>query len=204
MQRPSFDSWGGASAHPLSCAGSNSHAQVVTQMAGDQSTPTECKPLTLIESSSCLWTLCAFAGLALKQGCAARYCFSEPCLRLRALLHQRPRSRARKITTSTAKRSLGIMTVLIIGRSRYVHRNHARTWLRFTSYRTQDWKPEFMKGPLLEESSFATLFPSYREKYLQEVWGTVTKGLNVCAQCFSGHRSFAHVSLAFSGARHCL
>jgi len=34
-----------------------------------------------------------------------------------------------------------------------------------------------MKGSLLEESSFATLFPSYREKYLREVWPTVTREL---------------------------
>ncbi|KAJ2646198.1 hypothetical protein IW137_001597, partial [Coemansia sp. RSA 1287] len=28
--------------------------------------------------------------------------------------------------------------------------------------------PEDMPGPLLEESSFATLFPKYRENYLRE------------------------------------
>lgn len=32
-------------------------------------------------------------------------------------------------------------------------------------------------GPFTEESSFATLFPKYREKYLREVWGAVTRSL---------------------------
>jgi ribosomal RNA assembly protein len=31
--------------------------------------------------------------------------------------------------------------------------------------------------PFLEESSFATLFPKYREKYLREIWGDVTRAL---------------------------
>lgn len=42
------------------------------------------------------------------------------------------------------------------------------------------WKiEEFKKGdmaePLSEESSFATLFPQYREKYIQECFGNVKK-----------------------------
>jgi ribosomal RNA assembly protein len=33
-------------------------------------------------------------------------------------------------------------------------------------------------GAFLEESSFATLFPKYRENYLREVWSAVTKALD--------------------------
>ncbi|CAM9255685.1 unnamed protein product [Phaeothamnion confervicola] len=44
-------------------------------------------------------------------------------------------------------------------------------------WKLEEWKDEDMPGPLLEESSFATLFPKYRERYLREVWPIVTKAL---------------------------
>ncbi|GBG27850.1 KRR1 small subunit processome component-like [Hondaea fermentalgiana] len=44
-------------------------------------------------------------------------------------------------------------------------------------WKIDEWKAEDMTGPMLEESSFATLFPAYREKYLREVWPSVTKTL---------------------------
>ena len=68
-------------------------------------------------------------------------------------------------------------------------------------WKLEPWNPEAMSGSLLEESSFATLFPKfvyqlillhtfifmlfsqnscrYREKYLREVWPIVTKALEV-------------------------
>jgi len=41
-----------------------------------------------------------------------------------------------------------------------------------------DEKDTLPGGRLLEESSFATLFPKYREHYLREVWPVVTKALD--------------------------
>ena len=46
-------------------------------------------------------------------------------------------------------------------------------------WKVEEWDPEALKGSLLEESSFATLFPKYREHYLREVWPVVTKALEV-------------------------
>ena len=41
-----------------------------------------------------------------------------------------------------------------------------------------EFKPEDNKGgAFLEESSFATLFPAYREKYLRQVWAMATRSL---------------------------
>ncbi|KAG2500856.1 hypothetical protein HYH03_001617 [Edaphochlamys debaryana] len=44
-------------------------------------------------------------------------------------------------------------------------------------WKVDAFKPEDNPSGLLEESSFATLFPKYREKYLREVWPAVTKAL---------------------------
>jgi ribosomal RNA assembly protein len=41
----------------------------------------------------------------------------------------------------------------------------------------EPFKPEDNPHSLLEESSFATLFPKYREKYLQKVWPLVKNSL---------------------------
>lgn len=44
-------------------------------------------------------------------------------------------------------------------------------------WKVEPFKPEDNPSGLLEESSFATLFPKYRERYLREVWPAVTKAL---------------------------
>lgn len=52
-------------------------------------------------------------------------------------------------------------------------------------WKIEELKLEQVVGPFLEESSFATLFPKYREKYLREVWPVVTNSLEVrYVHCF--------------------
>ena len=41
-----------------------------------------------------------------------------------------------------------------------------------------DEKDDLPGGRLLEQSSFATLFPKYREAYLRQTWPVVTKALD--------------------------
>jgi len=48
-------------------------------------------------------------------------------------------------------------------------------------WKIEEWdteKDSLPGGSLMEESSFATLFPKYREKYLREVWPVVTRALD--------------------------
>ncbi|KAF8075859.1 hypothetical protein FPV67DRAFT_1776505 [Lyophyllum atratum] len=50
---------------------------------------------------------------------------------------------------------------------------HHRSW-KIDAFEAKDNKA----GAFTEESSFATLFPKYREKYLREVWSAVTRALD--------------------------
>ncbi|KAI8647489.1 ribosomal RNA assembly protein mis3 [Parasitella parasitica] len=44
-------------------------------------------------------------------------------------------------------------------------------------WKIEEFKPEHLSQPFTEESSFATLFPKYREAYLRETWPLVTAAL---------------------------
>ncbi|TFK74367.1 ribosomal RNA assembly protein mis3 [Pluteus cervinus] len=52
--------------------------------------------------------------------------------------------------------------------------DHVRCTWKIEPFQATDNK----SGPFTEESSFATLFPKYREKYLREVWSAVTRALD--------------------------
>lgn len=44
-------------------------------------------------------------------------------------------------------------------------------------FKIDPFTKEDMKHPLAEESSFAVLFPQYREKYIKEIWPHIKKAL---------------------------
>ncbi|GJQ12385.1 hypothetical protein GpartN1_g4176.t1 [Galdieria partita] len=48
-------------------------------------------------------------------------------------------------------------------------------------WKVEEFTPEKSSFPFLEESSFSTLFPQYRESYLRQIWPTVTKSLDTYA-----------------------
>ena len=48
------------------------------------------------------------------------------------------------------------------------------------TWRITDFKPSDNPNGLLEESSFSILFPKYREEYIKNMWGGITKALNDC------------------------
>jgi len=53
-------------------------------------------------------------------------------------------------------------------------------------WKIDEFKPEDNKGgTFLEESSFATLFPKYRETYLRDAWPLVTDALNKVVRSLS-------------------
>jgi ribosomal RNA assembly protein len=57
----------------------------------------------------------------------------------------------------------------------------------FEQWKIEPFTKEDNKQPFTEESSFATLFPKYREQYIRENWPLVTKALDkhVVSWCFN-------------------
>lgn len=58
----------------------------------------------------------------------------------------------------------------------------------------QEFNEKDSSGPFLETSSFATLFPKYREVYLREIWPQVTStlkehGISCVLDCIEGSMS---------------
>lgn len=72
-------------------------------------------------------------------------------------------------------------SVQVAPKKNSVPRRRNNNVMSSTPAEDESWKKPFTKEDnpdgLLEESSFATLFPKYREKYLKESWPEVTRSL---------------------------
>ncbi|CAA7390629.1 unnamed protein product [Spirodela intermedia] len=66
-------------------------------------------------------------------------------------------------------------------------------------WKIEKFDPSWNEGGLLEVSSFSTLFPQYREKYLQEVWPNVKRGLSEYG--ISGELNLVEGSMTVSTTR---
>ena len=68
---------------------------------------------------------------------------------------------------------IGVIALVSASNHRTLYPNSGHKW-KVEEFKAVDNKG----GAFTEESSFATLFPKYREKYLREVWTAVTKSLD--------------------------
>ncbi len=70
-------------------------------------------------------------------------------------------------------------------------------------WKIDPFKPEDNPKSMLEESSFATLFPKYREKYLQQVWPHVERTLKEHASQLIFNHSFVYLVAHCTYCTHC-
>ncbi|XP_078427696.1 RNA-binding KH domain-containing protein [Wolffia australiana] len=66
-------------------------------------------------------------------------------------------------------------------------------------WKVEKFDPSWNEGGMLEVSSFSTLFPQYREKYLQEVWPNVKRALSEYG--ISGELNLVEGSMTVSTTR---
>ena len=78
----------------------------------------------------------------------------------------------------TNKTSPGIPTILTNGRLVFAQSLHVAPSISDSKAQVEAFTPrDNTGGTFAEESSFATLFPKYREVYLREAWPLVTRAL---------------------------